>query len=98
MNSNRLFSELIEKAIRTNLITSDDRAWAVNSLLSLFHQNDFTYEPPVTVRPLHKILHDLCELALSLGVLSEDTTEHRDLFDTRVMGLLTPRPSTVISQ
>jgi len=40
-----------------------------------------------------RLLEPLLDAAVRLGVLPEDTTTHRDLFDARLMGLLMPRPS-----
>ncbi len=41
------------------------------------------------------ILDSLCEAALKTGALSDDGVVSRDLFDTKLMGVLTPRPSMV---
>ncbi|MCM1526732.1 MAG: UDP-glucose--hexose-1-phosphate uridylyltransferase [Bacteroides sp.] len=48
-------------------------------------------------RPLAAILEDLLQYALEAGILEEDTITLRDLFDTKIMGLLTPPPSAVIA-
>ena len=43
-------------------------------------------------------LDALLDDAVERGVLKEDTVTYRDLLDTRLMGILTPRPSQVIGQ
>ena len=48
-------------------------------------------------RPLEDILKELLDDAAARGRIEDDTT-NRDLFDTELMGRLTPRPSQVISE
>ena len=47
--------------------------------------------------PLEDILKELLDDAAARGRIEDDTT-NRDLFDTELMGRLTPRPSQVISE
>lgn len=44
---------------------------------------------------LHLILEDMIAYAIANGVIKDDTIAQRDLFDTKIMGVLTPAPSTV---
>ena len=46
-------------------------------------------------REVSEILNDICDLALEKGLLKEDGITYRDLFDTKVMGAITPLPSQV---
>ena len=46
-------------------------------------------------REVSEILNDICDLALEKGLLKEDGITYRDLFDTKVMGAITPPPSQV---
>ena len=78
MNFNALLSELIEKAIETKLITSDHRARAINSLLSLFHQNDFTYENTEEILK-HEIGNTFARVLADAGVY-KDTPKGRERF------------------
>lgn len=52
-------------------------------------------EEDVEPRKLHLILEDMIAYAIANGVMKDDTIAQRDLFDTKVMGVLTPAPSTV---
>ncbi len=45
---------------------------------------------------LEEILGAICDYAFEHGLIEENTVGYRDLFDTRVMGLLVDRPSNVI--
>ena len=49
------------------------------------------------LRPLEEILKALLDDAVSRGVL-EDSVVYRDLFDTRLMDCLMPRPAQVIGK
>ncbi len=44
---------------------------------------------------LHEILDNILKYAVSTNII-EDTTTQKDLFDTKIMGFLTPFPSAVI--
>ncbi len=46
-------------------------------------------------RTIGEILGEICDLAVKNGIIKEDTVTNRDLFDTKVMGLITPAPSVV---
>ena len=90
--------KLIEYALEAGLIEPEDRTWAVNSLLEALQT---TALPPADVTAdasLSQILDALTDEACSRGVLPADSPVYRDLFDTGLMGRLTPRPSQVIGR
>ena len=93
---NNLIQELVTYGLQNGLIDPADEIYVTNSLLELFELNE--YESPVeavTPRSLHLILEDLCTYAHAQGILEDDTVTMKDLFDTKIMGLLTPPPSVV---
>ena len=45
---------------------------------------------------LEAVLGRMCDYACGKGLIEEDSVVYRDLFDTKIMGLLMPRPSEVI--
>lgn len=93
---NNLIHELVTYGLQNDLIDPADEIFVTNSLLELFELN--AYEAPVESvpsRPLHLILEDLMVYAHDHGILAEDTITMKDLFDTKIMGLLTPPPSVV---
>ena len=89
--------DLLGYALRTGLIEECDRIWAANRLLHTLGLE--SWEPPQTVRerPLEDILKELLDGAAARGVIQNEITS-RDLFDTELMGMLTPRPAQVISE
>lgn len=93
---NYYLSCLVDYALEKKLIAECDEVYIINQLVDLFGLDG--YKPvPVENRPeIHEILKGVCDYACETGLISEDTVTRRDLFDTRVMGILTPRPYDVI--
>ncbi len=91
---NKLISELVKYGLENGLVDVADKVYVVNKLLELFHQKEFVWSNE-QVRPLQSILSDMTDYALELGLMEEDTITNRDLFDTKIMGALTPAPSVV---
>lgn len=86
---------LADYGVRTGLIEEADRTWAVNALLAALELDAYE-ERTVTGQPaLTEILDSLLNYACANG-LCQDSVVYRDLFDTKLMGQLTPRPSAVI--
>lgn len=44
---------------------------------------------------LADILNELTDIAFEKGIIQSDDIVTRDLFDTKLMGIMTPRPGTV---
>ena len=91
----RAIRALTDYAIRCGLAQEDDRIYLTNSLLDAMDEDSYT--PPaedVPVQPLEDILAVLLDAAVKKGLI-EDNITARDLFDTRLMGLLTPPPHEV---
>ncbi len=87
---------LADYGVERGLILPEDRTWAVNRILEAMDLT--TYEEPAAAHPnapLEDILGTLLDFAVMRGTIS-DGIASRDLFDTKLMGVLTPRPSQVI--
>ena len=93
---NKLISELVKYGIQRGLIDTEDKVFVTNRLLEVFELNNYVWAD-VEVRPIHCILSDMNDYAVEKGVI-EDTITNRDLFDTKVMGIITPMPSSVRSK
>ena len=87
---------LVRYALDRGLIEEYDIAYVTNGLLDALGCTDFDPTAPATEAPLEELLQMLCDYAVSTGKIEDDNTVTRDLFDTRLMGVLTPRPSEVI--
>ena len=90
-----LIDELVSYGEREGLIEGDDRIYCINRLLELFEESGYEESAKKPARELHLILEDMIAYALDKGILKSDSTASRDLFDTKIMGLITPPPSVV---
>lgn len=96
MNISDLIAELIVYAGEHRLVKKDDRIYCRNRLLELFGVAEYAPEREACeARELHYILRDMTDHAVRCGILENDTITNRDLFDTKIMGLITPPPSVV---
>ena len=95
--SYQAIKDLVGYALRTGLIEEYDRTWAVNSLLQAMGLDSWEEPQQLKDRPLEDILKELLDDAAARGRIEDDTTS-RDLFDTELMGRLTPRPAQVIRE
>ncbi len=93
----RYIDLLIAYGLEKHLIEPADAVWCRNALLDLLQKPDYVPAPPLPAVPLAEILATLTDNAVARGLCADDTTS-RDLFDTRLMGALTPRPSQVRRQ
>ena len=102
--------ELTEYGLVTGLVEPEDRRFTINRLLELFHLDELDDEvaaayakrTPMTQESaeaaLEDILNEMLDYAAEDGLMPEDTITYRDLFDTKIMGMLVPRPSEVIKK
>ena len=93
MTVNGYLTALVEYGLKTGLIQDCDRTYIVNQLLMTMGLDSFEEEaaPPME---LEDILAGLLSDAVSRGVI-EDNITAKDLFDTKLMGVLTPLPREV---
>ncbi len=88
---------LINYAVEKKLIEECDRIYCTNSVMNLLGRNVFDNTCKTADGEIHEILDKLCDYAAENGII-EDSITYRDLFDTALMGVLTPRPSQVIEK
>ena len=60
----------------------------------MFRLDSYT-QTDKAIRQLSEILSDMTDYAAEHGLIPENTNVYRDLFDTKIMGILTPAPSVV---
>ena len=102
--------ELTEYGLVTGLVAPEDKRFTINRLLELFQLDELkdevaaAYEKrePMTQETaedaLEGILTEMLDYAAEQGLMPEDTITYRDLFDTKIMSMLMPRPSEVITK
>lgn len=93
MNINSSIKGLVKYALCNNMIEKDDEIWAVNRLCETLGIDSFD-DCEVQEGELEDFLRDILTYALENG-LCEDSIVYKDLFDTKIMGIITPRPSKV---
>lgn len=85
---------VLHYAENAGLIEADDRLWARNRLLEALQLDGCDPDCAPAELPLADLLRELTEDAVSRGV-AQDNSVARDLFDTKLMGVLTPAPHEV---
>ena len=92
---NTAIAQLVRYGIDCGLLPECEKIYATNLLLDCFKEDDYT-EPDILPEKtdLEIILKELLDEAVSRGLL-EDNIVSRDLFDTRLMNCLVPRPAEV---
>ena len=96
---NTYITELVNYGISKGLVDELDRVYTINRLAELFGLDE--YQEPEAVpssRDLYLILEDMMNWTFEHGVLKSDTIASKDLFDTKIMGAITPPPSVVINR
>ena len=87
-------SQLIEYGLQKSLIDPADEIYIRNQLLSALRLDEYTAPESAKQLQLHEILDILTDDAVERGIC-QDNQVARELFDTGLMGILTPRPSQV---
>ena len=107
----KFIKELVQYGVDTGLTPECERIYTTNLLLDIFHEDEYEDESECKdccghasdtmsakendePRGLEQILKDLLDEAVSRGLI-EDSVVYRDLFDTRLMNCLMPRPVQV---
>lgn len=94
-----LIRDLVDYAARKGLIDDLDRVFCRNRLMEEMQVYDYTpSSPDAKEYPLEEILGALCDYAIENGIIPDRGVTGRDLFDTKLMGILTPRPSEVVRE
>lgn len=88
--------KLVTYGIETGLISEEERIYSTNLILDVLKLDDYE-EPQENYEgvELQPVLKELLDYAVTKGLI-EDSVVYRDLFDTRLMNCLMPRPSQVI--
>lgn len=86
---------LVIYAISRGLAQPEDEVVLRNRILDILRRDDYAPGGEPLSTDLEKILGELLDYACAQG-LCEDTVTARDIFDTRLMGALTPMPREVV--
>ena len=90
--------KLLDYAKHNKLITEDDIYVVRNELMDALQLSDWTEsETTYMGETIDEILEPIIDYACKQGIIT-DTVNSRDLFDTKLMGLMTPMPREIISE
>ena len=86
---------LVSYAMNCGLAEPVDHVVLTNRLLDLLRLEDYTPSDELLIEDLEEILAGILDYAVEKG-LCDDGITARDIFDTRIMGAITPMPREVI--
>ena len=92
--------KLVQYGLQTGLITEEDKIYTTNRLLELFQLDELeesNADVEMSVDELETVLSEMMDYAYEQGIMTENSIVYRDLFDTKIMSMLVPRPSEVIA-
>ena len=90
--------KLVQYGIDCGLTPECERIYSQNLLLECFGEDELAEgDVPTGGIVLEEVLKELLDEAVSRGII-EDSVVYRDLFDTKLMNCLTPRPAQVIEK
>lgn len=85
---------LVQYGIDTGLTPECEKIYTTNLLLDLFHEDDYEEPEKIPQESLEQILKELLDEACRRELIP-DSIAYRDLFDTRIMNCLVPRPAQI---
>ena len=89
--------QLAAYGVETGLVPKEDEVFTVNRLLELFQLDELEESSgELPESDLESILARMLDYAFEKGILKENGVVYRDLFDTKIMSMLMPRPSELI--
>ena len=88
--------QLTEYALKNGLILKEDVIYAHNMLIEALRLDAYEDVCDAEEADIEEILADIDDFAFENGIIPDNGVTQRDLFDAKIMGLLTPRPSMVI--
>ena len=88
-------AKLVQYGVESGLVPECEKNYTTNLLLDVFHEDEYTEpEEKFSGVNLEETLNELLDEAVKRGLI-EDSVVYRDLFDTRLMNCLMPRPAQV---
>ncbi len=96
---NKTIDKLISYGLLTHLIEESDVKYVRNKILTKLGLDFYeeTTQKCESINELGEILKVLTDYAVEKGIVEDDSITYRDIFDTEIMDILTPYPSTVIN-
>ena len=99
MDLQKDIKKLVTYGLDKKLIMPEDEIYTINQYLEVFRLDEYE-DPDIEGEEiiLPEILDRLTDTAYDRYIIKSDDIVTRDLFDTKLMGILTPKPSQVIKE
>ena len=99
MDLQKDIKKLVTYGLDKKLIEPEDKTYTINQYLEVFRLDEYD-DPDITGEEivLPEILDRLTDAAYDRYIIKSDDIVTRDLFDTKLMGIMTPKPSQVIKE
>ncbi len=99
MDVNVSVAKLVKYGLDCGLLPVEEKIYVTNQILEVMQLEEYA-EPEQELGDvnLEETLKELMDYAYETGVLKENSVVYRDLFDTKLMNCLMPRPSQVIQK
>ena len=99
MNLQKEIKKLVTYGLKHQLIMPEDETYTINQYLEVFRLDEYD-DPDIEGEEivLPEILDKLIDAAYDRYIIKSDDIITRDLFDTKLMGIMTPKPSQVIKE
>ncbi len=94
---NEAITQLVNYAEKNGIIKAEDRSYAANRIIEVLGLDGYEPTENAPEKEIHEILSTMCDYAVAKGMI-EDGVVFRDLFDTKIMGAIMPRPSEVVAK
>ncbi len=94
---NQYVYDLVAYGVRKKLVKKQDVTYTTNRILEILNLDEYTAPSRRKETDIEKILQNLLNYCEEKGLVSDSIVE-KDLLDTKLMGALTPPPSTVIAK
>ena len=92
-------AKLVQYGMEQGLLQEEDRIYAINRILEVMKLDDYQEQEQVPEHPdLEETLNELLDYAAEKGLMEHNSVVYRDLFDTKLMDCLMPRPSEVTAK
>ncbi len=96
---NEYVEKLVKYALDRDFIKEEDTVWAINSILSAIGVDTYEKtEKEYGEIDIEQTLAYILDYVASKGIIDGESIVERDLYDTKLMGILTPRPFEVIAE
>ena len=97
MEVNYLINQLLNYALKNNMIEECDVIYCANKLIDILKVNSFEGIETEDIK-INELLNKLCDYAYENKIILNNDVTTYDLFDTKLMDVVTPRPSEVLNK